>query len=345
MMNLRVFLTLGILGCSLASDFAWAAPDLVISTYDSLASKAGLGGKLFPAFEKNCGCKVKVVSAGDAGTLATRLELEARRAKPSSDLILGFDETLWGRVRPHVISFAPEGINAVTPDLKQALGPLLQEGFTPFDHGVFALMHDTQSKVAPPRSLDELLLPRMKKKFLLEDPRTSTPGLAFLFFTRSQYPQQGAKGWESYWSKLSSQWLNLAPGWDQAYGMFLKGEAPLVWSYTTSEAYHQMNGDQEGRYRAVVFPDAMPVQIEGAAIVKGVEGKRLETAKKFLEFLLSKEVQTMIPEGNWMLPVRSDVQVPKPFKDLPRPSRLISLRSSGDELKDTLALWNQAIRR
>jgi thiamine transport system substrate-binding protein len=182
----------------------------------------------------------------------------------------------------------------------------------------------------------------------LEDPRTSTPGLAFLFFTRSVLPD----AWEHYWTDISGRWLTLSPGWDQAYGMFLKEEAPFVWSYTTSQAYHRLHGDPDGgaskppRYRAVIFEDAMPVQVEGAAMVRGLSGPSRKIAERFLEFLLSEEAQALIPEGNWMLPVRAGTPLPNAvFSSLPRPRKWIHLQSDAHALKDILARWNRAVHR
>jgi thiamine transport system substrate-binding protein len=137
--------------------------------------------------------------------------------------------------------------------------------------------------------------------------------------------------------------------------MFLKGEAPWVWSYTTSQAYHRLNGDSQGRYRAQVFEEAMPVQIEGAAWVK--LSKNPELAQKFLEFLVSEKAQTRIPTGNWMLPVRKNVPLPTAFSNLPHPKKLLSLAPSsglgrGTPVdpsaavgQDVLKLWSEAIRR
>ena len=321
-------------------------PELVISTYDSIASPTGLGGKLFPLFEKRCGCKVKVTAAGDAGTLASRLELEAKSGRVRSHVVLGVDELLWPRIEPFAEPFQPNGVRKLLPEIQTGVKSI-SKGFVPFDHGVFAFMLDTRSRMEPPRTLGDLTSDRFKKRFILEDPRTSTPGLAFLHFTRSVMPEK----WENYWAQLAGHWLTLSPGWDQAYGMFLKEEAPLVWSYTTSQAYHRLHGDPEvgtakPRYQAVVFEDAMPVQVEGAAMVRGLSGPTRKLAEKFLEFLISEEAQALIPEGNWMLPVRAGIQLPNSaFSNLPRPRQWIHLNSDAESLKDILARWNRAVHR
>jgi len=332
-------------GLALVPPLALAKPVLVISTYDSLASKSGLGGKLFPLFEKTCNCTLKISAAGDAGTIASRLELEARRGKLRSQVILGFDELLWPRIKPHVDPFQPKGLEALLPEIRSGV-TAIPEGFVPFDHGIHAFIQDTQLPLAAPRSLADLKDARFAKKLLLQDPRTSTPGLGFLFFTRERL----GRDWPRYWSDISGQWLTLASGWDQAYGMFIKGEAPLVWSYTTSQAYHRLHGDPDSkarpaRYHARVFEDAMPIQVEGAALVRGLQGEERRLAEQFLEFLISPEAQALIPEGNWMLPVRKGVALPPVFAELPKPRKWIHLRADAGELKEVLAQWNRALQR
>ena len=330
---------------AVAPSSAFSKPVLVISTYDSLASKSGLGGKLFPLFEKTCDCTVKISAAGDAGTIASRLELEARRGKLRSHVILGFDELLWPRIKPHVDSFQPKGLDTLLPEIRTGV-TAIPEGFVPFDHGIHAFIQDTQLSLAPPRNLADLKDARFTKKLLLQDPRTSTPGLGFLFFTRERF----GRDWSRFWSDISGQWLTLASGWDQAYGMFLKGEAPLVWSYTTSQAYHRLHGDPDSkarpaRYHARIFEDAMPIQVEGAALVRGLQAEERRLAERFLEFLISPEAQALIPEGNWMLPVRKGVALPAVFAELPKPLKWIHLRADAGELKEVLAQWNRALQR
>src|SRR5206468_2130798 len=115
--------------------------------------------------------------------------------------------------------------------------------------------------------LTELSAPAWKRKLILEDPRTSTPGLDFVLYARAALGERARE----FWRGLRGQWLTLAPGWDAAYGLFLKEEAPLVWSYTTSQAYHEEHGDAAGenrRYSAILFEEGQPIQVEGAALVK-----------------------------------------------------------------------------
>jgi thiamine transport system substrate-binding protein len=203
-----------------------------------------------------------------------------------------------------------------------------------------------EKKLPIPHSLQDLLKPEWKRNVILEDPRTSTPGLSFLLFTQAIL----GDGQQSFWRKFRSQWLTLAPGWDQAYQLFLKKEAPLVWSYLTSQAYqdeHSLDrGSSPRRYEALLFQEGQPVQIEGAAWIRGAlkTPRDKEMAKQFFSFLLSPEAQGLIPKKNWMLPIRSDVVLPPSFKNLPVPTRLISITAKSSEIQQALTRWQLSLR-
>ena len=327
---------------------AGAAPqDLVIYTYDSMVADGGLGPEIFALFKKQTGISTKLVSSGDAAQMVARIELEHSRGKPIADIALGFDQHLWGDLKKHVSPQSPQQIN----ELESILDPKIRNiskiypGFVPYDFGILAFMADRKlleaQKLPVPKSLQELTGPQWKKKILLQDPRTSSPGLTFLSWTSSLYRGD----FEKFWKTFRTQWLTLAASWDQAYGMFLKEEAPLVWSYTTSQAYHFANGDTESRYQAIVFKEPHPLQIEGAAILS--RAKSNSAAQKFITFLLSKEAQQLVPEKNWMYPARKDIALPTSFQKLPIISNIqdwekdLSVRS---ETRPLIEKWRRAIR-
>ena len=137
----------------------------------------------------------------------------------------------------------------------------------PYDFGALTFLADSQelarAKLSLPKSLQDLLQPEWNKNFVLEDPRTSSPGLQLLLFSEKAL---GA-GFGPYWKALRGQWLAMPPSWSAAYGLFVQGKAPLVWSYVTSEAYHREHGST--RYRAVLLEGRPAVQIEGALVVRG----------------------------------------------------------------------------
>ncbi len=343
------------------------AADLVVYTYDSLMAKDGLGPVVAAAYQKKTGIAVKFIPVGDSGQLLARVQLDAERKKSTANLVLGLDQNLFPRLRDYLEPLDP--VRDV-PFLKYIDREWwLADSFVPFDFGVLAFVADTKA-LAPddfPKRWRDLEKRRFKKTLLLEDPRTSSPGLGFVWgsvhaaaaeageafppVSTEESPPTGKKTRErftEFWRELRSQWLTLAPGWSQAYGMFTKGDAPLVWSYVTSEAYHRMKGaaaDRE-RYRAVLFEDGNPVQVEGAALLKNAPGgaPMRKRALEFLEVLTSDEIQRRIPETQWMMPTRIATKIPAAFQALPAAKKRFPLGATREKLDDVLADWSAAIR-
>jgi thiamine transport system substrate-binding protein len=203
--------------------------------------------------------------------------------------------------------------------------------FMPFDYGYFAVVYDTQSLKSPPASLDELVNGPADEKIIIEDPRTSTPGLGLLLWFRLVY---GDKAGEA-WTKFRNRILTVTPGWSEAYGLFTKGEAPMVLSYTTSPAYH-MIVEKTDRYQAAEFSEGHYVQIEVAGMTASTEKPRL--AKQFLEFMMSPGFQDGIPTSNWMLPAGEISQpMPAEFAKLVKPKK--TLQFSSEDVAANRKAW------
>ena len=312
------------------------ACELGVYTYDSIAGRGGLGPVIFPEFEKLTGCKVRIIASGDAVQVLSRVEIDLKRGKPPADVILGVDALNWDRARKVSdpgFALEAENLKQVDPAIQKYLPEL--PGFLPIDFGAMTFMMDSSSVTRAPDSIEDLLKGYWKKRFILEDPRTSSPGLQFLLFTK----QVLGKKFGDFWFQLKAQRLAMPPGWDTAYGLFLKGEAPLVWSYVTSEAYHREHGST--RYRAVLLRDGQPLQIEGALIVRGASNPEL--ARRFLNFLFSDWVQARIATTNWMWPAKKTGVLPGSFASLPRIARPLFL--SGVDSASVLKEWSEAIHR
>jgi len=322
--------------------------ELVIYTYDAFLARGGLGSVIFPLFEKKYHCRVRALASGEGGQILARLQLDAQRGKRVAHLVLGIDQNLWERAKPWLEGWGewePKGYSQLLPE------SFVERGFLPLDYGIFAIMADqeflNQLHLTAPNSLSDLMNPRWKRNLILEDPRTSTPGLAFLLLTKKIF---GTQVW-NFWSQLKGQWLTLTPGWNEAYGLFLKKEAPLVWSYITSQAYHdqaQQDPVAFRRYTAVLFQEGQPYQIEGAAWVKGAlqTEQEKQLARHFLEFLISPEVQQAMIRTHWMLPVLRSIgstELPKSYQDLPKPTRLIRTELKGQQIEDLLSQWGRVV--
>ncbi len=328
----RIFLVLlALVSMILAGCGKPMADKLVVYCYDSFASDWGLGPAVIPAFEKATGIKVELVAAGDAGQALARVIDE--RARPLADVLIGVDNHILPKALEAKVfeSYRPSGWEMV-PE-----GFVLDEAWriTPFDWGSFAIIWDKAKLENPPRSLEELTRPEYARKLIIMDPRTSTPGYGFLAWTKAVY----GDGMAEYWKRLKPSILTMSPGWDTGYGLFTAGEAPLVVSYTTSPAYHA-EYEEPGRYEALIFPEGHPVQIEGAAIVRG--SKRRAAARAFLDFMLSEAFQKEVPLTNFMYPILEDTTLPASFEYAPRP--LVDLRIAPEKLVGAEAAALDALR-
>ncbi|HIG77632.1 MAG TPA: thiamine ABC transporter substrate-binding protein, partial [Candidatus Lambdaproteobacteria bacterium] len=141
----------------------------------------------------------------------------------------------------------------------------------------------------------------------------SSPGLSMLHWTIAVF---GEENYLDYWKKLEPNLLSVTNGWSAAYGMFTKGEVPIVLSYVTSPAYH-LEYEKTERYRTAVFQDGHYRQIEFAGILKGT--KRIKRAREFIDFMLSEKFQNAIPLTNWMFPVIQHQPLPDSFRIAPHP--------------------------
>jgi len=308
--------------------------DLVIWTYDSFISEWGPGPEVTKIFEDKNKVKITWVSHGDAGEIVSRLIQEGTGS--NADVILGFDQNLAPRVLDSglIEAYRPKGAEKILSEL------VLDKDYriTPFDYSYFAIVYDSNaydSQIAdPPKSLEDLTLPQYKQSLILIDPRTSSPGLGFFAWVKDIY----GENWRDYWKRLSPSILTIGDGWSSAYGLFTRGEAPMVLSYTTSPGYH-LEYEGTERYKAAIFTDGHAMQIEAAALLKS--GKNKDNAKAFLDFMISPEFQSLIPLTNWMYTV-IDMPLPDSFRINPKSDKpLMPGQVTEAELNEWAALMAQ----
>lgn len=298
-----------------SANAAAAEKTLTIYTYESFITEWGPGAKVAEAFEKSCDCKVSYVGVADGVELLTRLKLEGEGSK--ADVVLGLDTNLVAEAKATGY-FAPHGVD--TKDVKVP-GGFSDDTFVPYDYGHFAVIYDTETLKNPPKSLKDLVEGDPAQKIVIEDPRTSTPGLGLLLWVKSVY---GDKAGEA-WAKLQERVLTVTPGWSEAYGLFTKGEAPMVFSYTTSPAYH-MVAEGTDRYQAAPFAEGHYIQIEVAGLTKNA--REPDLAKEFLAFMTGPEFQSIIPTTNWMMPVGATKEpLPEAFGKLVNPEKTLLIPS------------------
>jgi thiamine transport system substrate-binding protein len=307
-------------------------PELTVYTYDSFVSDWGPGPAVTEAFEAVCDCRLNLVGVGDGAALLARLQLEGARA--AADIVLGLDTNLTARAEATGL-FAPHGVEAEL-DLPVAWEDPL---FLPFDWGWFAFVHDRERVAEPPANFRELIDSDLS--IVIQDPRSSTPGLGLMMWVEAAYGEEAAEIWEG----LAPRVLTVTPGWSEAYGLFLEGEADMVLSYTTSPAYHLIAEDDDSK-AAAPFDEGHYMQIEVAGILAG--STQPELARDFMAFMVSDAFQSIIPTTNWMYPaVTPEDGLPVGFDTLhePETSLLFGDAEAAAIRDEALDRWLNALAR
>ncbi|WP_170395223.1 thiamine ABC transporter substrate binding subunit [Ruegeria arenilitoris] len=303
-------------------------PQLTVYTYDSFVSDWGPGPKVEEAFEAVCNCDLNLVGVEDGAALLSRLRLEGENT--DADVVLGLDTGLIAAAKETGL-FAP---NSVSADYTLPI-EWSDDVFAPYDWGYFAFVHNADA--AAPANFRELA--EGESKIIIQDPRSSTPGLGLLLWVKASYGDEAPE----IWAGLADNIVTVTKGWSEAYGLFLEGEADMVLSYTTSPAYHLIAEDDASK-AAAAFDEGHYMQVEVAAKLAGTD--QPELADQFLEFMVSDTFQQIIPTTNWMYPaVTPAAGLPEGFDTLITPEK--SLLYTPDEaaaVRDqALAEWLGAL--
>ncbi|NPD14279.1 thiamine ABC transporter substrate binding subunit [Xinfangfangia sp. D13-10-4-6] len=304
-------------------------PVLTVMTYDSFTSEWGPGPAIEKAFEEHCGCDLRFITGGDGAALLARLQLEG--ASSEADIVLGLDTNLTAQAQASGL-FAPHGADPATALPIPYQDPL----FLPYDWGWFAFVYDKTRTAMPPE--DFRALGDSDLKIVIQDPRSSTPGLGLLMWVKAAYGDQAP----DIWAGLSDNILTVTPGWSEAYGLFLEGEADMVLSYSTSPAYHRL-AEQDDSKDWVEFAEGHYLQIEVAGLL--ASSKQPELAREFLTFTQSPAFQSVIPETNWMYPAASQT-LPEGFEThRPAKSLLLGADEALEARATALTEWQAALGR
>jgi len=317
-----------IAGVFAASMAAAETPELVVYTYDSFVSDWGPGPAVEKAFEAECGCDLKFVGAGDGAALLARVQLEGARTE--ADVVLGLDTNLTAAATATEL-FAPHAVSAeyslpITWD---------DANFVPYDWGYFAFVHKVDTTA--PASLKAL--GESDLKIVIQDPRSSTPGLGLLMWVKEAYGDEAPAIWES----LSDNIVTVTKGWSEAYGLFLEGEADMALSYTTSPAYHLI-AEEDAGFAAAAFDEGHYLQVEVAG--KLASSDQQELADQFLVFMVGDAFQSIIPTTNWMYPAITPAEgLPEGFTNPVSKALLFAPGEAAAKRDAALAEWQAALSK
>jgi thiamine transport system substrate-binding protein len=277
-----------------------ASGTVTLVTHDSWA----LDEKLVGQFEQESGMTVEVSAAGDAGTLVNQLVLT--KDAPLGDAVFGIDNSFASRALEEgvVEEYTPAGLPEGAEQLSGAL--------TPIDQGDVCVNADEawfeKSGLEVPKTLDDLADPKYRDLLVVTNPATSSPGLAFLLATIGAF---GEDGFEDYWTSLADNGVKVADSWEDAYYVDFSGAGegggrPLALSYATSPAFTVSEDGSESTTSALL--ETCFRQVEYAGVLAGSDNP--EGAQALVDFLMTEDVQSALPESMYMYPADSSVQLP-----------------------------------
>ncbi len=277
---------------------AAGTPIVRIFGYSTFTGRYGPGPQLKDMFEKTCKCKVEYIEGSDSSIILQRLKIEGESL--GADLIVGLDQF---DLEKALAEQKWRKLHAGNLDVYDIVSPEFENGnFVPFDWGIMTFVARRGELDPLPASLDDLLAAELTKRISLEDPRTSSPGMQFLYWV---IQSKGETEGFNYLKKMMDQAHSFAPTWSTAYGLFTKKQTNLVFSYYTSPLYHEIE-EKNKDYIALTFKEPHPVQFEFTGIPEFC--KNCALAEQFVNLMLSKEGQKVIMEKNYMFPVMKGVR-------------------------------------
>lgn len=309
-----VFALLALVACAPAPAAPPTSPrELVVMTHDSFAASESV----IREFENANNTKIKFLKSGDAGASLNKAILA--KNNPLADAFYGVDNTFLSRALKENLfdAYKPAGASKLPTEF------VLDAEFraTPIDYGDVCLNYDRaffqKKNLAPPQTLDDLIKPAYKSLTVVQNPATSSPGLAFLLATVGRF---GKDKYLDFWKALRANDVLVSEGWSDAY--YAKsswggkgGDRPIVVSYATSPAAEVFfsNGKlTEPPTGNVIGDGACFRQIEFVGVLKGA--KNPDLARKFVDFLLSPKFQEDIPAQMFVFPVMPDAKLPAFYK-------------------------------
>lgn len=319
---------------------------VVLMAHDSFAASE----PVLAAFTEETGYKVKVLKSGDAG--AALGQAIVVKDHPVADAFFGVDNTFLTRALDNDIfePFTSAGL-ANVPE-KFQLDP--EHRVTPIDTGNVCVIDDLEwfgkeGRPAAPKSLSDLTKPAYRNLLVVENPTSSSPGLAFLLTTIAAF---GEKGWQGYWKDLRANGVRVVEGWEQAYNADFtasakSGDRPLVVSYATDPAANVLFSEGTLTEPTVgVLSDTCFAQTEFAGVLRNA--KNPDGARALINFMLTSRFQEDIPLQMYVYPVVSGTKLPVEFEKFaipPTDPYELAPAAIGSKRSEWIDEWTQIVLR
>lgn len=304
--------TLFLLSSFLIASCAPAGPTtLTVMTHDSFA----ISEDVVTAFEQANNVDVVFLASGDTGTMLNKAILA--KDAPLADVMFGVDNTFLSRALEADIFDAYQ--SPALSDIPAEF--VLDTSFRalPVDYGDVCINYDkkyfAENNVAMPVSFEDLAKPEYKNLLVVENPATSSPGLAFMLATRAYF----GDGFLDYWQSIKDNGVVVVDSWETAYYTNFsassgQGPQPMVVSYASSPAAEVFFASEpltESPTASIVAPGMCFRQVEFVGILKN--GQNRDLAEKFIDFMLGKQFQEDMPLNMFVYPVNQSAQLPEVF--------------------------------
>ncbi len=322
------------------------ADSITLVTYESFPTEGSPVNDQLEAFTSSTGIEVEILVAGDTGTMLSKAELTT--GNPEGDVRWGIDNSFLSRAIDSGV-FDPY-LAAGVDEIPSEFTALVPNGeATPVDFGDVCVNYDIAALEAagiePPAGFADLVLPEYAGQLVVQNPATSSPGLAFLLATVDEY---GADGWEDYWQQLVDNDVAVADGWTAAYYerfSYFGGDRPMVVSYGSSPPFEVLFAEEAldtaptGVVESTCFR-----QIEFAGILAGTE--KTTEARLLVDFLISEDFQTELPLNLFVFPVNPNVELDPAFVDyavIPETSRSVDPAEIDDNRAEWIDTWTDLV--
>lgn len=319
---------------------------LTLMSHDSFS----VSEEVISEFERANNLRVEFLPSGDAGSALNQAILS--KNNPLADVFFGVDSTFMSRALEAgiFVPYASPRLADVPDELE--LDP--QNRLLPVDFGDVCLNYDkawfAEQGIDPPADLNALTDPAYKALTVVENPATSSPGLAFLLATIGHF---GEEGYLDYWQALRDNEVLVVDGWEEAYwGHFSAasdGDRPIVVSYASSppaEVYFAEEPPDEAPTDVVLADGACFRQIEFIGILEGTEQR--EPAEKLIDFMLDKRFQEDIPLQMFVFPANQTAALPDVFveyAEIPDNPAFVSPEDIGVNREAWIEAWTETVLR